>query len=102
MKNLEYYLNLNYEIKIRKLSDDEGGGWFAEIPLLPGCMSDGETSQEAIANVNDAKKDWLQSSLELGRFIPEPANMLHAKGDGSRCRILGLTGKDKPRQSPKE
>lgn len=74
MKNLEYYLNLNYEIKIRKLSDDEGGGWFAEIPLLPGCMSDGETSQEVIANVNDAKKDWIEASLELGRSIPEPVN----------------------------
>ena len=74
MKNLEYYLNLNYEIKIRKLSDAEGGGWFAEIPLLPGCMSDGETSQEAIENVNEAKKDWIEASMELGRPIPEPAN----------------------------
>ena len=74
MKKLEYYLDLNYEIKIRKLSEAEGGGWFAEIPLLPGCMSDGETSQEAIANVNDAKKEWLETSMELGRPIPEPAN----------------------------
>jgi len=74
MKKLEYYLNLNYQIKIRKLSDAEGGGWFAEIPLLPGCMSDGETSQEAIENVNEAKKDWIEASMELGRPIPEPAN----------------------------
>jgi hypothetical protein len=28
-------LNLNYKIKMRKLPDEEGGGWFAKIPLLP-------------------------------------------------------------------
>jgi len=72
MKDLNYYLNLNYEIKIRKLSSEEGGGWFAEIPLLPGCMSDGETPEEAIASLNDAKKCWIESCLELGRPVPEP------------------------------
>ena len=30
-KDIEYYLNLEYEIKLRKLSQEEGGGWFAEI-----------------------------------------------------------------------
>lgn len=74
MKDLNYYLNLNYEIKIRKLTEDEGGGWFAEIPMLPGCMSDGETVEEAIINVNDAKKGWIETSLELGRPIPEPGS----------------------------
>lgn len=70
---MAYYLNLNYEIKIRKLSEEEGGGWFAEIPLLPGCMSDGETTEEAIANLNDAKKGWIETSLALGREVPEPS-----------------------------
>lgn len=73
VKDLAYYLNLNYEIKIRKLSEEEGGGWFAEIPLLPGCMSDGETTEEAIANLNDAKKGWIETSLALGREVPEPS-----------------------------
>ena len=72
MKDLNYYLSLNYEIKIRQLPKDEGGGWFAEIPLLPGCMSDGEKVEEAIANINDAKKCWIETCLELGRDIPEP------------------------------
>lgn len=74
MKDLNYYLNLNYEIKIRKLSSEEGGGWFAEIPFLPGCMSDGETPEEAIANLNDAKKCWIEACLELGRPVPEPGS----------------------------
>ncbi|WP_027352055.1 type II toxin-antitoxin system HicB family antitoxin [Desulfotomaculum nigrificans] len=72
MKDLKYYMNLNYEIKIRQLTEEEGGGWFAEIPLLPGCMSDGETVEEAITNINDAKKCWIETCLKLGRDIPEP------------------------------
>lgn len=72
MKDLNYYLNLNYDIKLRKLTGEEGSGWFAEIPLLPGCISDGETPEEAITNINDAKKCWVEACLELGRSIPEP------------------------------
>ncbi|MBZ4687474.1 MAG: hypothetical protein PWQ96_2389 [Clostridia bacterium] len=74
MKDINYYLTLNYEIKLRKLTPEEGGGWLAEIPLLPGCMSDGETPEDAINNVIDAKKTWIEACLELGRPIPEPAD----------------------------
>lgn len=72
MKDLKYYLNLSYEIKIKQLSLEEGSGWFAEIPLLPGCMSDGETVEEALVNLNDAKTAWIETCLILGRDIPEP------------------------------
>ena len=67
-------MNLDYEIKLRKLSEEEGGGWFAEISQLPGCMSDGESYEEALTNLNDAKRAWIETSLELGRPIPEPTN----------------------------
>ena len=73
-KDIEYYLNLEYEIKLRKLSQEEGGGWFAEIPLLPGCMSDGESLEEAVENLESAKREWIETNLELGRVIPEPTN----------------------------
>jgi predicted RNase H-like HicB family nuclease len=72
VKDLEYYLNLNYEIKLRKLHEEEGGGWVAEIPQFPGCMSDGATPEEALANLEDAKKCWIETCLELGRPVPEP------------------------------
>ena len=71
-KDIDYYLDLNYDIKIRRLSEEEGGGWVGQIPLLPGCMSDGETVEELLANVNDAKKCWLETCLKTGRPIPEP------------------------------
>jgi antitoxin HicB len=74
VKDLNYYAGLEYEIKLRKLTKEEGGGWFAEIPLLPGCMADGETVEEAIESLNDAKINWIETALELGRMIPEPNN----------------------------
>ncbi|HHW06647.1 MAG TPA: type II toxin-antitoxin system HicB family antitoxin [Clostridia bacterium] len=72
-KDLDYYMGLDYEIKMRKLSAEEGGGWFAEIPVLPGCMADGDTIEELLANLDEAKKSWIKTSLESGRSIPEPS-----------------------------
>jgi len=74
MKTLEYYLNLNYEIGLKKLSEADGGGWFAEIPLLPGCMSDGESPEEALKNIIDAKKSWLEVALQNNDHIAEPVD----------------------------
>ncbi|MEW6622532.1 MAG: type II toxin-antitoxin system HicB family antitoxin [Bacillota bacterium] len=71
-KDLDYYASLEYEIRLRKLTEEDGSGWFLEIPLLPGCMADGDTVEEALANLNDAKKNWIETALELGRIIPEP------------------------------
>lgn len=72
MKDLNYYLKINYPIKIKQLSSKDGGGWFAEIPTLPGCMSDGETVEDAINNLEDAKRRWLETSIALNCNIPEP------------------------------
>jgi len=64
-----------YEVHIRPLSEDEGGGFFAEVPELPGCMSDGETPQEALDNVYDAIACWIEAAGEMGRQIPPPRRM---------------------------
>jgi antitoxin HicB len=77
-KDLNYYLNLNYDIKVRRLTEAEGSGWFAEIPLLPGCMSDGETIEELLINIEDAKKCWLGTCLESDRSIPEPQEEVYS------------------------
>jgi predicted RNase H-like HicB family nuclease len=70
-KTLTYYLNLPYPILL--VPDPEDGTWYAKIPLLPGCMSDGETPEEAIANLREAQTLWLEVSLDEGDDIPEPA-----------------------------
>ena len=71
-KQLEYYLELDYPIIIKKLKELDGGGYFAEIPDLPGCYSDGETPQEAYDNIQDAKKCWLEVAIEKEYDIALP------------------------------
>jgi antitoxin HicB len=64
-----------YRISLRPLSLDEGGGWLAEVPELPGCMSDGETPQQAVESVMDAITCWIEAAEEDGRPVPAPANV---------------------------
>ncbi|MDO4178893.1 MAG: toxin-antitoxin system HicB family antitoxin [Phascolarctobacterium sp.] len=71
-KDLQYYLRLNYSVEIEEIPLEEGGGFLAKIPLLVGCMSDGETLQEAYDNIKEAKTLWLEDMLARGMFIPEP------------------------------
>jgi antitoxin HicB len=52
---------LRYKIIIEPLSDEDGGGFLATVPDLPGYMSDGETAQEALTNVQDAMACWLEN-----------------------------------------
>jgi len=58
---------------IEPLSQDDGGGFLATVPDLPGCMSDGETPEEALLNVQDAILAWIEAAEELGRPIPQPS-----------------------------
>lgn len=62
----------DYEVRIRPLSDEHGGGFMAEVPELPGCMSDGETPQDALENAYDAIACWMEAAKEMGRAVPEP------------------------------
>jgi predicted RNase H-like HicB family nuclease len=64
---------LRYPVLIEPLTEDDGGGFLATVPDLPGCMSDGETPEEAIANVQDAIVAWLEAAQEMGRPVPEPS-----------------------------
>lgn len=66
----------DYEIHIRPLSDDEGGGYLATVPELPGCMSDGESPQEALENVFDAIACWIEAAEEMGRAVPPPRRLV--------------------------
>jgi predicted RNase H-like HicB family nuclease len=69
----------HYRISLRPLSLDEGGGWLAEVPELPGCMSDGETPQQAVESVMDAITCWIEAAEEDGRPVPAPTNIKAAE-----------------------
>ena len=71
-KDLEYYINLKYSVKLAPISEEDGGGWLAEIPELKGCMSDGETPEEALKNVEEAKIAWMSTALKRYQTIPLP------------------------------
>ena len=50
--------------------------FLVEIPELPGCMADGTTYEEAIANAQTVAQEWIESARSLGRPIPEPKGKL--------------------------
>jgi len=69
-KDLKYYLNLNFTSRIKVNAD---GSYFAEVEELPGCMTEGDTKEEVLEMLEDAKKAWLEVALERGISIPEPS-----------------------------
>ena len=61
-----------YTIMVEPLSDADGGGWLASVPALPGCLGDGATRVEALADVQGAILEWLDAARHLGREVPGP------------------------------
>jgi predicted RNase H-like HicB family nuclease len=52
------------------------GAFVVEVPELPGCMADGATYQEAVANAERIVQEWIETAQEEGRSIPEPKGRL--------------------------
>ena len=66
-------LVLEHPFEVRPLEAKEGGGYLVTFPNLPGCMSDGETVEEAIRNAADALESYLKTAEEFGDPLPRPA-----------------------------
>lgn len=62
----------DYELDVRPLALEDGGGFEAVAPELPGCRSDGETPEEALRNGYDAIACWIEAAREMGRNVPAP------------------------------
>jgi predicted RNase H-like HicB family nuclease len=50
----------------------EDGAFVVEVPELPGCMADGPTYPEAVANVQTIIREWLETAAQVGRPVPQP------------------------------
>lgn len=98
-KDLDYYLSLPYRMEI--YPDTEEGGYTVSYPDLPGCLTCGETLEDAIANAEDAKKEWLYGTLEDGRTIPEP-DTLHEYSGQFKLRIPRSLHRDLAEHSRRE
>lgn len=67
-KSTTHYIGLRYRI----ILTPEDDGWGAVIDELPGCVGGGDTIQEAITMLEDAKLGWFQSALDHNDPIPGP------------------------------
>jgi predicted RNase H-like HicB family nuclease len=68
--NVKDYLKLKYPLRI---IEDEGRGWFVEIPDLPGCMTVVEKFEDAHEAIEECKEAWIEFALEDGQDIPLPS-----------------------------
>lgn len=74
----EDYLKLPYAKMFTREAD---GTWFVEVLELPGCMSCGDTLEEADQMIEDAMRGWIEVKLEEGVEIPVPYTQYR------RCRV---------------
>ena len=66
---LEYYLEMNYPFTIYRA---EEGGYVGEIEDLPGCITEGDTLEEVLQRIEDARRAWIEVAYEDGMEIPLP------------------------------
>ena len=65
---------MRYELIIYWSREDQA--FLAEVPELPGCMADGASYEEALANAQQVIAEWIETAQALGRPIPEPKGKL--------------------------
>ncbi len=70
MKTLDEYMSLPYKMEL--IPDPDESGFIVSFPELPGCLTSGETAEEALKNARDAKESWISAALEDHIEIPEP------------------------------
>jgi antitoxin HicB len=74
-------MSTDYPIVISALSEEGGGGYIGVVPDLIGCVSDGETPEEALANVKDAIVEWIATHRRRGLEAPEPGSAARRERD---------------------
>jgi predicted RNase H-like HicB family nuclease len=57
----------------------EEGGYWVEVPALAGCYSQGETVDEALANIQDAIGSHIEALREDGQAVPEDGQIVLAR-----------------------
>ncbi len=62
----------DYPVHLSPIPIDEGGGYLVSFPDLPGCIADGESIEDAIAEARDAFKAWMMAELEDKATVPVP------------------------------
>jgi antitoxin HicB len=76
-RSVDDYMKLSYSIQ---LTPNEDLGWFADVRELPGCMSDGDSPDNAVKNLNEVMSEWIAAALEDMGTIPLPVSMQKHSG----------------------
>jgi antitoxin HicB len=66
-------MRLEHSVRIERLADSDGGGYLATVAELPGCVSDGDTPEEALRKVQEAIASWIEAAKEWKMDIPQPS-----------------------------
>lgn len=74
-----------YCVSVRPLRKQLGGGFEAVVSDLPGCRSDGDTPQDALANAYDAIECWIDEAQSLGRAVPPPRHTAAIPGSSDNA-----------------
>lgn len=72
MTTVDEYMRRSYHLWMVRDEDESGTAWVAGVTELPGCLTQGESPEEAAAMLQDAMRGWLESALDAGFPIPEP------------------------------
>jgi antitoxin HicB len=76
LRKLDYFLSFKYPISI--YPEDEGG-YTAIIPDLPGCMTQGETLEEVVMNIDEARQLWIETVyFSNKKDIPRPSKKIYS------------------------
>ena len=66
------YMQADYQVHLHREEQNGELYWVAEIPDLPGCIADGESPEEALRSLDEAKRLWVEAAIEEARPVPVP------------------------------
>jgi antitoxin HicB len=69
-------MSLHYQVI---LEPEDDGGYAVWVPILPGCVSQGETIEEALGNIREAIRCYVESALKHGETLPDESALREAR-----------------------
>lgn len=79
IKDLDYYLTIDYDIIVEKVEEEDGGGYLAYYKDIPTVMGDGENKKDAISDVKSAFTEYVKICMKYKDPIPEPHKLDEVK-----------------------
>ncbi len=70
--SLQEYMDLPYNIIVRKITDESGNYYVADVLEFDGCIGTGQTYAEAYQDALEAMEGWIETKLENGFEVPKP------------------------------